>query len=150
MLVNFIQDLTIREVGQWIGSFRGKVIVVALSRLVPWMDHSPPSVTGSTCLNLRFGVASLELVQTVTMLAIPKERVGGREFDVETSRTVTGLATDIDFGKRGVILATPVVEVLLQVRRVAIGTHEVPPLSHAGPVEFIIGTEFLMDVGGGR
>ena len=52
----------------------------------------------STGVNLRLGVLVLEFGKSVAVLAVPEERSGVCEFDVQAGWTVTCFTADIDLG----------------------------------------------------
>ena len=60
---------------------------------------------------------------------------------------MASLAADIDFGKRRVIFVRQRIEVLLQIRAVAIGTTCVPVLRDPSPVQWIVWIKFFTDIG---
>ncbi len=116
-------------------------------RLKVSRQDATPAVARRAGLQLRLGVFALQSGQSVPMVAVPKQRFTVGQFDVQTARTVTGFAADIDFRKRCVILGRLRIEVPLQIRGVTVGAHRLPALGHTGPMQRVVRFQLVIDVG---
>ena len=147
VLVVLIHDLPIRIVRRLLQQLIVEVVVVVIARPKIGVQYPPPRMARCTRINLRPGVGALESCQPVPAFAIPEPRVALGQLHMHARRAMAGLAAHIDLRKRRVIRPRLDIVVLLQIGRVAVGTHVIPALRDAGPMHGIVGTEPLRRVG---
>jgi len=81
------------------------------------------------------------------MVTIPEGAFAVGDFDVEAAGAMARFATDVDVGEGRVVTIFFGVEGRFEVGAVAIGAHRLPSLGDAGPVQRVLGGEFIFDVG---
>src|SRR3989442_10395075 len=109
-------------------------------------EPGPPRVTPGAGIDLVARVVDTEVYEqsdTVRVLS-PCTRVRPRQ--VRVPRSVTGLATDVERAPRRPVRVVRRIVALSQVRRVALGAHQIPVLITARPVQWFPGRDRLVRV----
>ena len=63
--------------------------------------------------DFELGIFALQIGQPVAVMAIPEQAVRFGQSDMQTSRTVTGLATHVDFTEVGLVAGGLDIEIFL-------------------------------------
>ena len=111
------------------------MIIVGGSASETTGNGSPTRMTRGTRLDLHLRVLLLHTRQTVTVISVPKNPLRFGDVCMNTARTVARFAADVNFRKSRVIGHRVYVEVLFQIRRVALGTHVIPVLAFLRPMK---------------
>ncbi len=147
VLIVFFPDLAVGIVQVAIEQFREVVIEELPAAAKAGIGHVAAGMARGTAIDFRAGIAALEVRQSEAVAAVPKVSPRLGQFDVQAARPVTRLATDVDLRPGGMITIGRQVVVLLQIGRVAVGTHVVPvlqrprPMQHVGVRDRLVGIE---------
>ena len=126
-----------------------RVVVVVVARDVGLRgQRAAPRVAGRAALDLGRGLAATQLVDEARLagLGVPVGAGGRGSCHVLRARAVAGLARDVQLVPGRVVGVGRRVVVLGEVRRVAIGAHQVPVLVAPGPVELVVRRDALVGV----
>ena len=102
VLVHFVQNLSVGVVRRPLQEFVVVIVVVVPAGRKTRVDVRAARMAGGTGLDQRFG-AVLQPRQSETPFAVPEQRLGVGQFDMDAARPVTRFATDVDLRERRVV-----------------------------------------------
>ena len=143
--VHLVEDLPVGVVQARLQERRLEVVEERVTGDPPSVVTPPAGVAGGAGVQELGVVHRREVRRAVAVAAVPEERVGLGQLDVDAPRPVARLAAHVDFKEGRVVGVGCQVVVLLQIGRVALGAHGVPVLGHAGPVQRVVGLEPQVD-----
>ena len=117
---------------------------------VALMNWRAARMAGGAGFNLLVGRTAFESRESVAVMAVPEERGAIGQLDMQATGAVAGFATNVDFREGGFISVGGQVVIFLQIGRMAFGTHGVPVLRKAGPMQWIASFQALVLFAGRR
>src|SRR5712692_4064389 len=125
-----------------------EVVEQRATRTVPGDEPSPPRVTSGTGIDLVARVVGPEVHEQSGVVRVLGPCTRLRPGQVRFPRPVTGLAADVEGAPRRPVRVGRGIVALSQVRRVALGAHQIPVLITARPVQGLPGSDRLVRVEG--
>ena len=131
--IDLVEDLPVGMIKLCAQRRRQKIIEQRSAMAVVDAELLAPGVATGTLFDLIDGVVTLEIDYKAAVCGIISRRIV-RAFDMDGTRTVTGLAADIDLAPAGSVTIRLHVVTFFQIRRVTFGAHAVPVLIRSTPV----------------